>query len=40
MKRERQSEGVLLHAILYSAGEKKKKKNKNKRRLFVFGGGG
>jgi hypothetical protein len=40
MKRERQSEGVLLHAILYSAGEKKKNKNKNKRRLFVFGGGG
>jgi|TARA_B110000003_G_C16259515_1_gene382379 hypothetical protein len=39
MKRERQSEGVLLHAILYSAGEKKKK-NKNKKRLFVFGGGG
>jgi hypothetical protein len=37
MKRERQSEGVLLHAILYSAGEKKKKK---KKRLFVFGGGG
>ena len=32
MKRERQSEGVLLHAILYSAGEKKKK-NKNKKRF-------
>ena len=26
IKRERQSEGVLLHAILYSAGEKKDSK--------------
>ena len=36
MKRERQSEGVLLHAILYSAGEKKKKNKNKKRKTFCL----